>query len=153
MRKSMKKTQYMALVVAVAALLFSVYPGIAGAAVPVTADSSGRIAVPVASLSGKLLVYESAVDGVKVRFFAVLGTDKKTRVAFDACVVCGGRLGYRQEGTDIVCIKCGRVFPISGIGTKNTGAGCWPSYLPFTTSGKNIVIKVDDLKKGKGLFL
>jgi len=127
--------------------------GIAQAATKtVTADAAGIITIPLSELSPTARYYEFSDNGVTVRLFAVLGTDGLARVAFDACEVCGGRLGYEQRGTDIRCRKCGRVFRIDEVGSKNRAYGCWPSYLPFTERGKSIVVKAADLEKAAALF-
>ena len=65
-----------------------------------------------------------------VKYLAVLGTDGKPRVAFNACDVCGGAKGYVQKGTDIKCLSCGREFKIDGLGTENKGS-------PESKSGRN----------------
>ena len=119
----------------------------------VKADGAGTVTIALSELSPTVNYFEFSDNGVKIRFFAALGSDKKPRVAFDACDVCGGLLGYTQRGADIECNKCGRVFTIDGIGTKNTGYGCWPSYLPFIIKGDKIIIGAEDLKKGKARFL
>jgi uncharacterized membrane protein len=129
------------------------YAGISQAATrAVTADSAGAINIPISELSATLRYYEFSGNGTKVRFFAVLGADGLPRVAFDACEVCGGRLGYEQKGTDIQCRVCGRVFRIDQIGTKNRTPGCWPSYLPFSVKNKVILIKTGDMERGRALF-
>jgi len=110
------------------------------------------IKIPLSDLSSEAAFYEYNDNGVKINYFAVLGSDGKPRIAFDACDVCGGYKGYRQQGRDIVCNNCGRVFSIEGLGTKNKGYGCWPSYLPHEVKGDNILIKIDDIKKGRQRF-
>ncbi len=118
----------------------------------VRANAEGLITIPLSELSATARYYEFSDNGTTVRFFAVLGTDGSARVAFDACEVCGGRLGYEQKGTDIQCRTCGRVFRIDEIGTKNHTFGCWPSYLPFSVKNKGVVIKAADLRKERALF-
>jgi uncharacterized membrane protein len=122
------------------------------AATPVKADAVGVITIPISDLSATARHYEFSNGTTTIRFFAVLGSDKTPRVAFDACEVCGGRLGYEQHGTDIQCRTCGRVFRIDDIGSKNRSFGCWPSYLAHRTKGANIVIDSMDVKNGKALF-
>jgi len=104
--------------------------------------------IPISDLSttAKFFTYESA--SVNVKYFAVLGSDGKPRVAFDACDVCGGFKGYEQVGTDIRCINCGKVFRIDELGEKNKGSGCWPSHLEHQIQGNNIIIKKSDLDAG-----
>lgn len=98
----------------------------------------------------KFYSYDS--NGITINFFAVRGSDSKIRTAFDACDVCGGYKGYRQKGNDIICNNCGRVFSIDGLGTKNRGYGCWPSYLPHQNLGDKISIKKSDIDAGRSRF-
>ncbi len=117
------------------------------------ADTSGYVNIPLSDLSNKVQFYTYDDNGVKINYFAVLGSDEKPRTAFDACDVCGGYKGYEQQGRDIACRNCGRVFSIDGLGTKNKGFGCWPSYLPHKVEGNNILIKASDLKAGRKRFI
>ncbi len=87
------------------------------------------VRIPVSEISSELKKYSFDANGVNVNYFLVKGSDGKIRSAFDACDVCGGYMGYKQRGNDVVCNKCGKVFRIADIGTKNRGGGCWPSYL------------------------
>lgn len=115
-------------------------------------DSSEYIKIPLSELSSTVKFYAYDDRGVKIKYFVVLGSDGKPRTAFDACDVCGGYKGYRQIGNDIKCNNCGRVFSIDGLGTKNKGYGCWPSYLPHEVKGKDILIKINDIKQGRSRF-
>jgi len=112
-----------------------------------------NIKIPLSDLSSEANFYEYDYNGVIIRYFVVLGSDGEPRTAFDACDVCGGSKGYEQIGNDIKCRNCGRVFSIDGLGTKNTGYGCWPSYLEHEQDGDNIFIKVSDIKAGKHRFV
>jgi len=111
------------------------------------------IKIPLADVSNAVKFYEYNGGGVNINYFAVLGSDGKPRTAFDACDVCGGYKGYRQTGNDITCNNCGRVFSIDGLGAKNKGYGCWPSYLPHKIEGDSLLIKISDLKAGRSKFI
>ena len=111
------------------------------------------VKIPLSDLSSNVKFYEYNSNGVKINYFAVLGSDGQPRTAFDACDVCGGYKGYRQEGSDIVCNNCGKTFRIDGLGTQNKGYGCWPSYLPHEIQGDNIIIKISDIEAGRKRFI
>jgi uncharacterized membrane protein len=115
-------------------------------------DSSGDVKIPLSELSNQVKFYTFNDNGINIKYFAVLGSDGKPRTAFDACDVCGGYKGYQQQGNDIACRKCGRVFSIDGLGTKNKGYGCWPSYLPHVVEGDELLIKTNDIKSGSYRF-
>jgi len=125
--------------------------GATGAAVS-TVENSDVIKIPLDEITSILQKYEYNAKGVTVRYFAVRGSDGQVRTAFDACDVCGGYKGYRQTGNDIQCNNCGKVFSIDGLGTKNRGYGCWPSYLPHGLDSENIIINKKDLEAGAFRF-
>ena len=119
---------------------------------PAALGNEGLVKISLSGLSNAAQFYEYDDNGVKINYFAVLGSDGKPRTAFDACDVCGGYKGYQQKGNDIECRNCGRVFSIDGLGTKNKGYGCWPTYLPHDVNGDDILIKASDLKKERPKF-
>jgi uncharacterized membrane protein len=147
----MKRWSLFIVTLSVALLILSAGVSLAASRI-VKADAAGIVTISLSELSPTARYYEFSADGTTIRFFAVVGAGRSPRVAFDACEVCGGRLGYEQKGTDIRCRACGRVFRIDEIGTKNRTSGCWPSYLPFSVKNGGIVIKAADLKKGRALF-
>ncbi len=106
------------------------------------------VKVPLSDLSKEAQFYTYGFGNAEMNYFAVIGSDNKVRTAFDACDVCGGSKGYQQTGNDITCRKCERVFSIDGLGTKNKGYGCWPSFLSHKIEGDNVLIKIDDIKNG-----
>ncbi|MBU0460764.1 MAG: DUF2318 domain-containing protein [Nanoarchaeota archaeon] len=125
-----------------------------GATASVVADFSGteNIKIPLELVTGKLQKYEFDANGVTVKFFTVRGSDGTIKTAFDACDVCGGYKGYEQQGTDIKCKNCGKIFKIDGLGTKNRGYGCWPSYLSYKIEDGNVVISKSELEQGAYRF-
>ncbi len=114
-------------------------------------EESEVIKIPLDSITDEVKKFNYEANGVTIRYFAVIGSDEKVRTAFDACDVCGG-YGYTQQGNDIACKKCGKVFRIDGLGTKNKGYGCWPSYLSHTVDNENIIINKKELEAGAFRF-
>jgi uncharacterized membrane protein len=117
-----------------------------------TDDNSGLVSIPLDSVTNKVQKFDYNAKGVTVTYFAVRGSDGKVRTAFDACDVCGGKKGYKQQGTDIACINCGKVFKIDGLGTQNKGYGCWPSYLGHKIENGNVMIKTSEIEEGAFRF-
>lgn len=113
---------------------------------------SGSVEIPLSEITKTAEFRSLDVNGVDVDFFAVRGSDGNVRTAFDACDICGGSKGYRQEGNDMVCNNCGLHFEIDDIGTKNRGGGCWPSYLSHETDGDRIIISEAEIAAGKWRF-
>ena len=116
------------------------------------ADDEEYVKIPLSELSAEAKFYSYKAGSVNINYFVVLGSDGEVRTAFDACDVCGGYVGYTQTGNDITCDKCGKVFSIDGLGTKNKGYGCWPSYLPHEVRGDEVLIKVSNIIGGRERF-
>lgn len=112
-----------------------------------------NLVLSLSSLSSKAKFYSYKTEGVQISYFAVLGSEKEVRLAFDACDVCfAEKKGYRQSGDVMVCNNCGKQFYIDGIGTENLQGGCWPSYLPITIAEGNVRIKISDVVAKKFMF-
>jgi uncharacterized membrane protein len=114
---------------------------------------NGVISIQLDRVSdGKAHFYQVAEGGRKIDFFVVKGSDGVFRTAFDACDVCfHEKKGYVQEGNFMICRNCNRKFAIGKIGRMNSG-GCNPSYLEHTGDGRNIYIKVADIRPGARFF-
>jgi uncharacterized membrane protein len=85
--------------------------------------------------------------GHTARFFIVKSTDGVVRAAMDACVVCyKQRLGYRQQGDQMVCNKCGQSFATSRINVV-TG-GCNPIPLERRVDSGQVTVAAAVLEAG-----
>ena len=118
----------------------------------VGADAGGDVVIPVSQLSGKASFFEyQTAAGKDVRFFVMKSSDGVYRAALDSCDVCfAGKKGYRQEGDDMVCQKCGNRFP--SVGINEVHGGCNPVALTRKVEGDKLVIKAGDLEKGNYYF-
>lgn len=95
--------------------------------------------------------YADAASGTTINYFILKSTDGIIRAAFDACDVCwrSGK-GYYQEGSTMVCRNCGRRF--ESVKVNEVQGGCNPAPLLRTMEGDQVVIKVEDIRKGSGFF-
>jgi len=109
------------------------------------------VRIPVATIGDTVSFYSYKSNGTAIKFFAVKGSDGNVHVAFDTCDVCGPK-GYKQSGSDVVCLNCGKTFEINSLGTSNKNGGCNPSYLPMRLDGNAIVIKTSDLVAKESVF-
>jgi uncharacterized membrane protein len=83
--------------------------------------------------------------GQGIRFFVMKSTDGVVRAAMDACVVCyRQRLGYHQEGDQMVCNKCGQGFASNRI-NEVTG-GCNPIPLNREVAGGQVIVRAAALE-------
>lgn len=106
-------------------------------------DEDNVMKIPVDSITEQAKFYEEG----KVRYFVLKGTDGEVKVALDACDVCGGSKGYRQEGDYMICNNCGQRFHVNYLGESNIkGGGCWPSHLEHEIEGNYVIIKKSDLE-------
>jgi uncharacterized membrane protein len=90
-------------------------------------------------------------DGHVVRFFMINRSREhvKMGVVFDACVMCGGEMGYIQEGNEVICLACDTRIFIPSIGRSG---GCNPIPLKHEAKGDYITVKAQDLDKGTRYF-
>ena len=114
---------------------------------------SDYIRIPVSEINSEMQKYTYNHNGVEIRYFAMLDFNGEIKVAFDACEVCGGRLGYTQQGNNVVCESCGLSFPVSNLGIENKGGGCWPSHLDHVVQGEHVLISEKDIQDGAFHFV
>ena len=95
--------------------------------------------------------YADTDSETTINYFIIKSTDGVIRAAFDACDVCwrAGK-GYYQEGSAMVCRNCGRRF--ESVLVNEVQGGCNPAPLTRTIRGDQVVIRVEDLKKGHAYF-
>ncbi|WP_277656938.1 DUF2318 domain-containing protein [Seleniivibrio woodruffii] len=113
---------------------------------------NGVVTIPESEVSDtNAHYYYVNVDGKDIKFFLVRGSDGEVRAAFDACDVCyPEKKGYNQEGNVMVCNNCGQKFATDRI--NEVKGGCNPSPLNRTSDGKQVVIKIDDIRTGSMYF-
>ncbi|HEX8560307.1 MAG TPA: DUF2318 domain-containing protein [Pyrinomonadaceae bacterium] len=124
---------------------------VAGRGGPLRAEG-GAVSVPVGELGAKARFYEyKAASGKTVRFFAMRSSDGVYRAALDSCDVCfAARQGYRQEGDDMVCNKCGNHFHSAQI--NEVRGGCNPVGLERKVEGDRLTISARSLEAGASYF-
>jgi len=112
------------------------------------------VVIPLSEITGTVKHYEYNSNGAVIRYFIVLDSKGNVETAFDACEVCGGEKGYRQERSDVVCNNCGRHFKIDELGETNTNeGGCWPAHIEHEIINGNVVIKNSELETGRRYFV
>jgi uncharacterized membrane protein len=102
----------------------------------------GVVRVPIAGIGdGNLHFFSAAVNGASARFMVIRKPGGDWATALDACSICG-RLGYRQEGVDVVCRNCAAAIYIPTIGQAG---GCNPIGVPSRLEGEHLVLQLDSL--------
>lgn len=127
--------------------------GAASAVSPGALKAEGNdVSIPVSELGAKARFYDyKTASGKTVRFFAMRSSDGVYRAALDACDVCfAGKQGYRQEGDDMVCNKCGNHFHSAQI--NEVSGGCNPIGLERKVAGDKLNISARELEAGASYF-
>ena len=111
------------------------------AALAVTPDAAGAIALPLSSVGdGQIHFYETPDPknaGASLRFVAIKKPDGTIQACMDACEICGD-LGYYQDTNGLNCRNCGAPINLPTLG--QTG-GCNP--IPVTSRTEGDMLKVD----------
>jgi uncharacterized membrane protein len=112
----------------------------------------GLIRIPIgAADDGNAHFFAYSAGGKTITFFVMKAADGSIRTAFDACTACNhAKLGYRQEGSMVVCNNCGMGFAPGDIG-KQSG-GCNPIPIEKSTETGMIVVKAKDIETGAQYF-
>ncbi len=102
-----------------------------------------ELRIPVVEVSdGNLHFYTAEIQGSLVRFL-VVRKPGGWGTALDACMICGP-IGYRQEGSNVVCRNCASAIYVPSIG--NAG-GCNPISVPSRVEADQLVIELDALAR------
>ena len=121
-------------------------------AAPTAAPDPDAVTYPVAAFAdGVARHFEHQHGDITIRYFILKSSDGVIRAAFDACDVCwpAGK-GYYQEGDTMVCRNCGRRF--KSVLVNEVKGGCNPAPLKREIDGQNLVINLDDIRKGQQYF-
>jgi high-affinity iron transporter len=95
--------------------------------------------VPLSAMNGvNLHFYSIDLQGSSIRFLVIRKPNGQYATALDACQICGA-MGFRQEGSTLICRNCGAPINAVEIGTPG---GCNPIAFPSHVDGGNIVIDV-----------
>jgi uncharacterized membrane protein len=120
---------------------------------PVLQEKGGLIRVDISGMSDsscRFYTYPSR-SGRNVDYLVYKDNAGTAQVALDACRTCyRWRRGYRLEGEEVACAKCGTRFPLDGL-AEGTGS-CVPIKVPAAIEGGTLVISSSDLEEGARYF-
>ncbi|MBM3187522.1 MAG: DUF2318 domain-containing protein [Chloroflexi bacterium] len=119
---------------------------------PEVAAEEGVVRLPVSALADGQARHYTYMNGDQpIEFFVLQSPDGTVRAAFNACDVCfPAKRGYVQDDDHMVCMNCGRRFPVDQIGLVQ--GGCNPAPLAGSVVADRLVIKVSDLVQGARFF-
>jgi len=88
--------------------------------------------------------YRYREGGQTVKFFVVRDGKGTVRAAIDACEVCWREgKGYALKDGAMLCVNCGRSFPMHRIGLA--AGGCNPHPFAFTVEKDAVAIEAQEL--------
>ncbi|MGH9864008.1 MAG: Fe-S-containing protein, partial [Candidatus Acidiferrales bacterium] len=100
------------------------------------------VRIPLAEMSGvSVHFYTVDMQGTAFRFFVIRKPNGDYVTALDACQICGP-IGYRQEGSVLICRNCGAPVNVTEIGSPG---GCNPIAFKSRVEGTNIVVDLSAL--------
>jgi hypothetical protein len=119
---------------------------------PLAMAENGAVRFPLSAFDDhKAHHYTYMHEGQPIEFFVLKSEDGVVRAAFNACDVCFlAKKGYTQDGDEMICNNCGRRFPADQINVVH--GGCNPSPLRRNVEGDNLIIKVEDIVRGRDYF-
>ena len=92
-------------------------------------------------------------NGDIVYFFVVKDKNGVYRAAANACQVCfGSKLGFRQEGDNMICNTCGNAYPLEKIATEKGGCNPGPINPNLKVKDGKIIITETELEEVSGFF-
>ncbi len=119
--------------------------------IPVSTVSDGNLHKFICNMQhppGETCPMHTADGKTDVRILAIQKNDGSVAVAYDACTLCGAT-GYVQEGTQLICKRCGAPINRDSVGMEG---GCNPVVLPYEIDGDEILIKIEDIGEKAGMF-
>jgi len=105
--------------------------------------ATGKIVrIPLSDMSGvSVRFYTVDAQGVALRFLVIRKPNGDYATALDACQICGA-IGYRPQGSILVCRNCGAPVNAASIGSPG---GCNPIAFPSSVEGTSIVVDLSAL--------
>ncbi|HEV2289059.1 MAG TPA: Fe-S-containing protein [Candidatus Acidoferrales bacterium] len=106
--------------------------------------ANSAVRISLADMSGVSVRFFSVdVQGVSFRFIVVRKPNGDYVAALDACQICGA-IGYRQQGSMLICRNCGAPINASEIGQPG---GCNPIAFKSLIEGANIVVNLSAISE------
>lgn len=95
------------------------------------------VRIPLSDMDGVTVHFYSVdVQGSVLRFLVIRTPNGGYVTALDACQICGA-IGYRQQGSVLICRNCGAPVNTTEVGLPG---GCNPIAFKSRVEGTNIVV-------------
>jgi high-affinity iron transporter len=100
------------------------------------------VRIPLSELTDSSLhFYTADVNDTVIRFLVIHKLNGDYSVALDACQICG-RVGYRQEGQNVICRNCGASIYVPSIGEHG---GCNPIPVKSQVVSGDVIVDLSAL--------
>lgn len=115
----------------------------------------GRVSFEADQFSdGQATFYSTKLSsGIEVEYFVVQDTNGIYRAAANACQVCyDTKLGFHQEGDEMVCNTCGNRYPLTKIATEKGGCNPGPISPNLEVVDGQIYLSEGELAQVENFF-
>lgn len=115
----------------------------------------GKVDLSLSLFSDDLAHYYNTEfpNGKRIYFFIIKDKNGIYRAAANACQVCyGARMGFRQQGSFMVCNTCGNRYPLEKIATEKGGCNPGPINPNLEIRDDKAIIIQSDLEQVAELF-
>ena len=128
---------------------------------PIIIDDEGmeedhrQVKIPLNEITDEAKFYSYNSKGVEIRVFALLGSDDKPRVAFDASENSySHKRGFRQDGNKMVDNAGNWEIDIDTIGVLSTNNERVPAAMEweYCCQKQNVAINITDLNANRHMF-
>lgn len=111
----------------------SAAPPLATAVVP----QGNLVRIPIANLvDANLHFYRVEMNSTQLRFLVFHKSNGEYATALDACMICGA-LGYRQEGSNLICRNCAAAIYLPSVGESG---GCNPIPVKSRVESGEVIV-------------
>jgi uncharacterized membrane protein len=126
--------------------------GFLGDSVENVAAKDGVVIIDTSSLARmEARHYRYQEGGKTIKLFVVRDGQGTVRTALDACEVCWREgKGYQLKNGMMLCVNCGRQFPLNRIGL--VAGGCNPHPFLYKLEQESVVIAAQELLLGASYF-
>ena len=117
--------------------------------------ADGKVEIDAEILDDGLARYYNVnlSNGDIIYFFVVKDKGGVYRAAANACQVCfGSKMGFRQEGDNMICNTCNNAYPLEKIATEKGGCNPGPINPNLEVKDGKITILESELEEVSGFF-
>jgi uncharacterized membrane protein len=114
----------------------------------------GKLSIPTSGFeTNKVRYFNTTLNGKTIYFIVVRDNAGTYRAAANACEACfKGRLGFVQEGEEIICNNCKNRFALNTLGVVKGGCNPGPINANIPVTGGQLTLTSSELFQVINLF-